>query len=324
MSKTTFEPAWWLPGPHLQTIWPTMIRRRAKTLKLRRERIELDDGDFVDLDWVDQEIIQSNSHPNVPIVLILHGLEGSVYSPYAQGMLQAIAQAGWRGVLMHFRGCSGEMNRLPRIYHSGDTRDVAAVVDILHRRESQTPLAVIGFSIGGNVLLKWLGETGDQNPLTAAIAISVPFELDKAAAQLQKGFSRVYEWYLLRYLRRKVLKKFRNSSYSLLLANLRSLREFDDKVTAPLHGFIDAEEYYKKSSSRQFLKDIHVPTLLLQAEDDPFMTPDVIPEEKELSKMINLEVTKSGGHVGFIAGKLPWRAEYWLEQRVPLFLKEYL
>src|SRR6185437_406987 len=196
MNTSPFKPAWWLSNPHLQTLWPTLCRQPIKNLSLRRERFELHDGDFLDLDWSDGG--------TGPIILILHGFEGSIKSPYAKGMLQAIHNKKWRGVFMHFRSCSEEYNRLPRIYHSGETNDVTTVVTELKNREPSTPIAAIGFSLGGNVLLKWLGETGHANPLTAAVAISVPFELQKAANRINKGFSRVYQWHLLKSIRNKV------------------------------------------------------------------------------------------------------------------------
>ncbi len=314
-----FSPAWWLPGPHLQTLWPTLCRRELKSIVLKRERFELEDGDFLDLDWTDQK--------EGPIVLILHGLEGSIHSPYAKGMLHAVQQRGWRGVFMHFRGCSGEMNRHPQSYHSGETKDVARLVDLLQKREKCQQIAAVGFSLGGNVLLKWLGELGKDSPLCAAVGISVPFELSKTATRIQRGFSRVYQRHFMRTLCQKVRDKFEHQSPPIELpelGELRSLREFDDRITAPLHGFLGAEDYYQKSSSRQFLKKIAIPTLLLQAKDDPFMTTDLLPDPGELSPHVTLELTEQGGHVGFVGGKLPWRAEYWLEQRVPEFLLEHL
>lgn len=317
IKEKPFKPAWWLSNPHLQTLWPTLIRRKEKKLQLSRERIELSDGDFIDLDWTNQN--------EGPIVIILHGLEGSSQSPYAQGMLQALAQNGWRGVVMHFRSCSGEPNRLSRTYHSGETTDIAAVVKLLQTREPNTPIAAMGFSLGGNVLLKWLGETGSHNPLVAAVAISVPFELNKAALRLQNGFSRLYEWHLLKCLRNKIaMKKMLQADINFPpVSQLKSIKDFDDKITAPLHGFLNADDYYTQSSSRQFLHAIQVPTLILQAKDDPFMTADVIPSSHELSACITIEASEKGGHVGFVGGRYPWRPEYWLENRIPLFLNEF-
>lgn len=316
----TFKPAWWLRNRHLQTIWPTLCRRPVKNIQLTRERFELPDGDFVDLDWVGQD-------RHSPIVVILHGFEGSIDSAYAKGMLRAVTNEGWRGLFMHFRGCSGEPNRLPKSYHSGETSDVDTVINTIRKREPNTPIAAVGFSLGGNILLKWLGETNSNNPLKAAIAISVPFELHKAAEKISQGFSRLYELYMLRCVQKRLEYKFQQLPPPITLppfSKLKTIREFDDKVTAPLHGFSGVQEYYNYSSSRQYLNKIQVPTLLVQAKDDPFMTEAVIPDQNELSEHVKLEVTDTGGHVGFVSGKFPWSAEYWLEVRVPMYLRQFL
>lgn len=322
MSDYPFKPAWWLRNPHLQTLWPVLCRRPIKALPIERERIELPDGDFIDLDWIDK------NKTGKPLVLILHGLEGSIDSHYGRSMLQLFSEQGWRGVFMHFRGCSGEPNRLPRSYHSGDTSDVHYIVnEVLCKREPGVLLAAIGYSLGGNVLLKWLGETRGENPLCAAIAVSVPFELHKAARRIQHGFSRFYQWYFIKCLRERLSFKFAQTPDSLkagVMYNVKTMYEFDDRITAPLHGFSGVNEYYAKASSRQYLKYITVPTLLLQAKDDPFMSADVIPDPSELSPAVQLEVSEGGGHVGFVAGKYPWEPEYWLEKRVPAFFKQYL
>lgn len=320
MSESQFKPAWWLPNSHLQTIWPAICRTDIKDLPLHRERLELPDGDFIDLDWC-------GNRKSGPIVLILHGFEGSIDSHYSKGILQSIDQCGWRGVFMHFRGCSGEPNRLPRGYHSGETRDVSFVVEKLLRREPYTPIAAIGYSLGGNVLLKWLGETGASNPLKAATAISVPFELHKACERIQHGFSRFYQWYLVRCACKRLLKKFEQMPAPFDVSSLSeivAIRELDNKYTVPLHGFSSVDEYYTISSSRQYLRTINIPTLLIQAKDDPFMCEEVIPELDELSSSVTLEVTDTGGHVGFVSGTVPWRPEYWLEKRIPEFLKMHL
>ena len=318
MKAQEFKPAWWLPGPHLPTIWPTLCRRPIKDLQITRERFELPDGDFIDLDWV-------NFQSHGPIVLLLHGLEGSIKSPYIKGMLHEIQLLGWRGVVMHFRSCSGELNRLSRTYHSGETQDVALVVDVLSKRDGKAPMAAIGFSLGGNVLLKWLGETGADNPLQAAVAVSVPFELAKAAKRMNCGFSKLYQWRLLRSLQKKFQRKIKQQSMPLSsLPAFKTLRDFDDQVTAPLHGFKDADDYYTQSSSRQYLGKIKVPTLLIQAKDDPFMTADLLPTKSELSPQVIFQLLDKGGHVGFVTGCAPWNAQYWLEKRAPEFLKDYL
>ena len=319
MNHSSFKAAWWIQNPHLQTLWATVCRRPIKNLTITRERYELPDGDFIDLDWVGKS--------KGPIVIILHGLEGSIDSPYAKGMLNAIQCQGWRGVVMHFRCCSGECNRLSRMYHSGETGDIATIVNALSQREHETPMAAIGFSLGANVLLKWLGETNQQNPLKAAVAISTPFELGKSVKRVNQGFSRIYQWHLLKSLHKKIQFKFQAQPAPIPippLYKLRTLRDFDEHITAPLHGFSNAEEYYTASSSRQYLGNIGVPTLLLQSKDDPFMIDDLLPGLTELSSHVEFELMEKGGHVGFISGSLPWRTEYWLEKRVPQFLHKYL
>lgn len=318
MTPAAFRPAWWLPSPHLQTIWPTLLRRGLR-VEARSERLELPDGDFVDLAWVGPD--------SGPIVVVLHGLEGSLRSPYARGILRAIAARGWRGVLMHFRGCSGEPNRLPRGYHSGDTGDIAYLVETLRARAPATPIAAVGYSLGGNALLKWLGELGSDNPLIAAVAVSAPFELASAAARLERGISRLYQAWLLRHSRQAVLRKVRLGILPPSfrdVGRLRTFRAFDDRVTAPLHGFAGVDDYYARASSRQYLGEIRAPALILHARDDPFLTPAAIPARCELSPSVHLELSDHGGHVGFITGVLPGRARYWLDGRIMAFLGEHL
>ncbi|NIR32100.1 MAG: hydrolase [Gammaproteobacteria bacterium] len=313
-TASSFHPAWWLSSAHLQTVWQTLFRHRP-AVALRRERVELPDGDFIDLDWT--------LRGGDPVAVILHGLEGSIESPYARGTLDALARRGWRAVLMHFRGCSGEPNRLDRGYHSGDTADLQHVVALLRAREPRTPFAAVGFSLGGNVLLKWLGEQGTRAPLCAAVAVSVPFLLARVAQRLEHGFSRVYQWWLLRSMHDGLRRKFARRPPPFDLAALRTwrtFRSFDDHVTAPLHGFADAEDYYRRASSRPFLRDIRVPTLILHARDDPFMDPEVIPTPEELSPSTTLELSEQGGHVGFVDGATPLTPRYWLDERIPAFL----
>lgn len=321
MDTKHFKPAWWLKNSHLQTIWPTICRPKDKDLPLERERVELPDGDFLDIDWVNRE-------KSAPTVLILHGFEGSINSHYAKGTLRCVAEQGWRGAFMHQRGCSGEPNRLIRSYHSGATDDIAYIVNFLNEREKNPVVAAIGYSLGGNILLKWMGETEKTNPLKAAIAISVPFDLHVASKKINAGFSRLYQWYLVSYAKKKLMDKFKNQSnekYNLeLLATINSLRDYDSLYTVPVHGFESVDEYYSQTSSRHYLKTISVPTLLLHAKDDPFMTEEAIPQPNELSSKVKLELTETGGHVGFITGMVPWRPIYWLETRIPQYLKKYL
>jgi predicted alpha/beta-fold hydrolase len=316
--RPAFRPAWWLPGPHAQTLWPVLCRRRPR-LSLRRERLELPDGDFLDLDWTAGE--------RGPIVLVLHGLEGSSDSHYARGLLATLVRHGWRGVVMHFRGCGGQPNRLARGYCAGDTADMAYVVDWLRRRAPDAPLAAVGYSLGGNVLLKWLSEAGADIPLRAAVAVSTPFVLDSTARRLQQGFSRLYQFHLLHALKRGYRAKFRHRSDGPValaaLATIRDFYAFDDRITAPLHGYAGVHDYYARASCRPGLRHIQVPTLILHALDDPFMRPEAIPETGELSPSVRLELSPRGGHVGFVAGRWPWRAHYWLERRIPTFLAEH-
>jgi len=299
-------------------MWPYLMRRLPKVAR-RRERLELPDGDFLDLDW--------SGDSNGPLAVVLHGLEGSSRSHYAAGIMHALRLHGWRSVLLHFRGCSGTPNRLARGYHAGETGDLDYVVRLLRQREPATPIAVIGYSLGGNVLLKWLGEQGTQAPIIGAVAVSVPFTLANAAVRLNSGVSRLYQWSLLHRLRASLRDKWRGLGRVdgvAMLKSLRSLREFDDRVTAPLHGFAGADDYYARSSSRGFLQQIRIPTLILQARDDPFMTPDGLPNPQELSACIDFELTDSGGHVGFVSGSSPWRVRYYPEERLPAFLNAQL
>lgn len=327
--ESAFRAPWWLRNPHLQTLWQRFARRRP-LVALRRERLELPDGDFLDLDWarpIHGSEPAARDAARTPLVIVLHGLEGSSASPYAQGMLAAVAARGWRGVVMHFRGCSGELNRLPRSYHSGETGDIAYVLALLREHWPQAPRAAIGYSLGGNVLLKYLGERGAAAGLEAAAAVSVPFLLHDSADRLDRGFSRFYQKILVGSLVQKVAQKFARMRSPIPLdaaAASRNFREFDDRVTAPLHGFSGAAEYYERSSSRQYLRAIAVPILILQARDDPFMTPAVIPGAGELAPSVRLEVSDRGGHVGFVTGVLPWRPRYWLEERIPAFLAGHL
>jgi hypothetical protein len=313
-----FRAAWWLPGPHAQTLWPAFARR-VRPPPLEPEELALPDGDFVDL--------LHSRRTGGPIVALFHGLEGSVHSHYARGLLAAIDRAGWRAVFMHFRGCSGRHNRLARSYHSGDTGDIGFLLRTLAERSPETPLAAVGVSLGGNALLKYLGEASVPGSLRAAIAVSVPFVLAEGAHRLRRGFSRVYQSHLLRRLRRKLQDKFRDRPPPVPMDNLGGLDDFwkfDGSITAPLHGFLDAGDYYARSSSRQYLARIRTPTLIIQAADDPFLTPVALPRADELAPCVRLELSRTGGHAGFVAGRWPWRPEYWLDRRIPEYLADHL
>jgi predicted alpha/beta-fold hydrolase len=283
-------------------------------MDLLPERLELDDGDFIDLVW--------SQYQDRPVVLILHGLEGSANSHYVPGLIHQLEQHGYCPVLMHFRGCSGVPNRLIRSYHSGDTGDMATVVDYIGNKTGRPVFAAIGFSLGGNALLKWLGQSGSDNPLSRAIAVSVPFVLNDAAKRLEQGLSRLYQRHLLKSLRRSYLDKFEQlqSPLDVDVNSLHSFRAFDDEVTAPLHGFNGVDHYYSESSSRQYLAAIKTKTLIIHAIDDPFMFPETPPTESEISDNVELVLTDKGGHVGFVTGRYPWKAEYWHETVIIDFL----
>jgi uncharacterized protein len=307
-----FRPAWWLPGGHVQTIWPALAPR-GLGLAVSRRRVELPDGDFIDVDWVGER---------GPIVVVLHGLGGDSTSHYVRGMLRAIASRGWRAALMYFRGCGGEPNRLPRSYHAGETGDLDTFIAMLRQREPHTPLAAVGYSLGGNVLLKWLGERGGTAPLSTAVAVSVPFDLADAADRVHQGFSRIYELRMLRSLQQLMRDKAARLTLpwdDRAIGAIKSLREFDDRITAPLHGFGGADDYYARASCRPYLSAIVTPSLVIHAADDPFMSPTVVPTERELSGAITLDLSSHGGHVGFVGGE-PWAPRYWLETRIPDFL----
>lgn len=311
-----FRPAPGLSNPHLQTLWASLLRRPPR-VALRRERLELPDGDFLDLDWTVEPA-------GGPVVMLLHGLEGSSASPYAAGMLAALGERGWRGVVVHARGCSGEPNRLPRRYHGGDTGDVMHAFRHVRARAVPDPVAAIGYSLGGSVLLNWLAT--ENPPLWAAAAVSVPFELGVSADRLNRGLSRLYQRHLLGRIYLALERKHRAMDHPLSAAirhRPSSFRAFDDAYTAPLHGFRGADDYYRRASCRSRLRAIRTPTLIVQASDDPFLTAAALPEARELGPGVTLELARRGGHVGFVAGRL-WRPRYWLEQRIPAYLAAQL
>ena len=273
----------------------------------------------MDLAWT-----KNNSNK---IVIVLHGLEGSIDSSYARGMLAAIIKEGWHGVFIHFRGCSGEHNLKDRSYHSGETGDLRFLVETLRERCPEATLSAVGYSLGGNALLKYLGEYKDDSQLKAAVTVSVPYLLSNSAEKLEKGFSRLYQRHLLNRLVNKTLSKFKDRAAPFNISEINTwdtFLSFDHHITAPLHGFKSGVDYYEKSSSRQYLNKITTPTLLIHSRDDPFMSVDAIPNRDDLSESVTLELSDHGGHVGFVSGNTPWNAEYWLEQRIPEFLGTYL
>ena len=316
-----FRPARWLRNRHAQTIYPSMRWAWRGRPELRRETLELPDGDVTALDW----LVEADDTPDAaPMLVILHGLEGSAESSYARMLMEAARDRGWRSCVLHFRDCGDYTNRLPRRYHAGETNDVRYFVAKLEREGQFGPIVAAGYSLGGNVLLKYLGESGAGCPLKGAAAVCVPLNLHDCAEALNHGISRGYQRYLLKRMKTSVTRKFDQHTAAFdwqKAMQAKTFAEFDDAVTAPLHGFANKDDYYDKCSSVHFLKHIERPTLIVNALDDPFMTPDVIPEPGLLSDHVTLEVSAHGGHVGFIEGGTPWRPRFYLPERLIGFLE---
>ena len=314
-----YSPAWWIRGGHLQTLWGKFFRRQAPA-PTRIERWDTPDGDFLEIHRVD-------SAPETPRVLLLHGLEGTIRSHYAQGLLNEAVRRGWGADLLIFRSCGREPNKAKRFYHSGETSDLAFALDRITAAYPFASLAIAGVSLGGNVLLKFLGERGDRLPsqLKAAAAISVPFDLSRSSTRINRGFSRIYQRFFLGSLRRKALEKaarYPDLAPLESINGLRTLEDFDDLITGPLHGFRNAQDYYEKSSSLSYLDRIRLKTLLLSAVDDPMLPPTVLTDVRKLaehSPALHLEFQAKGGHAGFVAGSRPWRPFYYAEYRVGEF-----
>lgn len=315
--NNTFAPSRWWRNRHLQTIWPWVTKPRRKP-RLRRERLELADGDFLDLDWL------GTPSPGQPLLLVLHGLEGNVDSHYIRRLLLSAEAAGRPAVLMHQRSCSGELNRLARSYHSGETGDLGQVLAHLDRRHPSQTIHAVGYSLGGNQLCKYLGEQAHDSAVSRAVLVSPPLDLARCAKAMESGFARIYQKHLVDKLKHKTAIKLGEGQIGALsrerLDRLTTFFHFDDAVTAPLHGFVDAADYYRQSSGNAFMDRIRVPTLLLHALDDPFMTPDVVPGADHISPEVELELWPRGGHVGFIEGGWPWSPRYYLERRLLQFL----
>ena len=324
-SELTYTPAWWVPGAHAHTLWGKFFRR-GLAVSTRAERWVTPDDDIIELRRLEGSLTVGN-----PRLLILHGLEGTIDSHYLRGMLDLARQRAWPTDVMLFRGCNGETNRTRRMYHSGETSDLAFVVDRLLAMDPSRPLVLAGFSLGGNVLLKWLGELGPRVPaqVRAAAAVSVPFDLEMGCRHIERGFSRLYNWHFLRTLRRKALAKlaqFPDLFDVSALSRARTLYEFDDAVTAPVHGFRSAHDYYTRSSSIRYLAGIAVPTLLLSAADDPFLPPYILDDVATVARengSLMPEFHKTGGHVGFVSGAHPGEQIFYAEHRVFEFLAGY-
>lgn len=323
-----FQAPWWLPGGHLQTVWRKL--ESAPQLVRHRRRIELQDGDFIDLDFAASAQGQQTRSDCRPLVFLLHGLAGCSASPYILAMQTLLQQSGYDSVAMNLRGCSGDLNRLAIAYHSGCSDDVEEVMSaLLPELAPERKLVVIGYSLGANVLVKWVSETAQHNRVLAAVSVSNPFELALCCGRMNSGLAYWYGRYFLNRLRRDLHAKqmqFRLSGRDDQLAiisqlgplrSLRTLWDFDDAVTAPLHGFDGALDYYDRCSSRQFLPAVAVPALLIHAHNDPIIPPQALPPPAELPPHIRCEVLKAGGHVGFAADGQP----HWLERRILSFIE---
>lgn len=323
--SSSYTPPFFLPGGHLQTLYPSIVRRVDHQYDVR-ERIDTPDGDFLDLDWTDAESISSTDQaPRV--VVLTHGLEGSSDRSYMRGMAQAFGRRGWDVCAWNLRGCSGEPNRQAAPYHSGKTGDLAHVVEHVLERGYRT-VGLVGFSLGGNLVLKYLGERGKalDARIRGAAVFSVPVDLEASSHQIGRPTNWHYQQYFLRSLREKIRQKARRHPETVQaepLQHIRTLREFDDAYTAPLNGFRNADTYYRTASSRSFLSDIARPTLVVNAANDPFLAASCYPTElADDHPHVSLEVPEGGGHVGFVS--FDGTGEYWSERRAASFLATVL
>ena len=317
-----FKPAWWCRSAHAQSIFGSVLK--TSRVPLHRKRFETPDGDFLDLDFL--ELNESKSGPRV---LIVHGLEGSSKSPYVQNLLAEIARRGWRAAVLNMRMCSGEPNRVKQTYHSGKTEDLDFVVRELAKDHPEEKMYLVGYSIGGNIVLKWLGEQGEKAAPTIAGAavVSVPYDLARSVERMDRGFNReVYTRLLLKRLLKKLDAKkkiFPEAIHYNRLARCKTFTAFDNEVTAPLNGFKDANDYWRKSSCQPWLKSVKVPALLIHAEDDPFFPGSLLPlEEIRASEFLKALISSHGGHLGFVSGRSPWQRVNWLERTVLDFFAE--
>jgi predicted alpha/beta-fold hydrolase len=319
-----FDPAWWLPGAHAQTLWGKLFRREPLQ-PTSVERWSTPDGDFVDIHRIDP----SSSRPRL---LLLHGLEGTIRSQYAQGLLGEARSRKWGADMLIFRSCGSEMNQTRRFYHSGETGDLSLVLDRLLKEYPDRPVFLVGVSLGGNVLLKYLGEKGGliDPRIRAAVAVSVPFDLARSSSYIDRGFARLYQRHFIRSLKRKTLQKLERFPDLIerdRLGKLRTMYEFDDALTAPLHGFRGADDYYASSSSLGWIESISIPTLLLSAADDPFLPQAVLNDVRSVARRnqwLHLEFPLHGGHAGFVAGRNPFHPRYYAERRACDFLANHV
>jgi len=305
----------------VQTLYAALFADAGAVPHYRRTRWESPDGDFVDIDWLDAGADRLDSR--APLAVLFHGLEGDSASHYARALAHAFCAAGWRVAVAHFRGCSGEPNRLARAYHSGDSAEIAWMLARFAAQARELPVA-IGVSLGGNALLKFLGEAGSSARLVlaAAVSVSAPLDLMVAGDALGRGFARIYSAMFLRTLKKKGEEKALRHPGAFdraAMRRARSLRAFDNVVTAPLHGFRDTDDYWRRASAKPLLRTIAVPTLLMNARNDPFLPAAALPGEAEVSPSVEREFPRHGGHVGFVSGSFPGGFE-WFTQRIIEFV----
>lgn len=321
LDMTQFIPPKRLRNPHVQTLLPRFLRRKT-VFDPFWQTLETPDGDFLDLAWSENwQTVDKNKR----ICVFFHGLEGGFSSPYANGVMHSFANRGWVSVLMHFRGCSGRPNRLARAYHSGEIEDARFVLEYLAREFPDRTKIAVGFSLGGNMLARYLAINNDEPLLDGATIVSAPFDLAGCAERLEEGFSKIYSSYLLSSLKKGALKKYRLLNQAIGvegkdIKKIGSLKAFDDVITAPLHGFKDATDYYKQCSALPILPDISIPTQIVHAKDDPFMSRSVVPDFP-LPAHINYRLLTNGGHVGFVNGTF-WKPTFWLEEYLPNYYEK--
>jgi hypothetical protein len=307
----------WLPGGHAQTIYPIFVPRPR--VAYRRQRFDTPDGDFVDFDWLEVP----GATARTPLVVLFHGLESGSSAHYALALMRHLAAIGWRGVVPHFRGCSGEPNRRPRAYHSGDYTEVDWMLSTIRAQAPEAPLAAVGVSLGGSALINWLGREEDRARkfVHAAAAVSTPLDLTAAGMAIDQGFNRIYARYFLQTLKPKALAMaacFPDALDADSIRRVNSMYSLDATVTAPLHGFASTADYWSRASSKPWLKAVAVPTLVLNARNDPFIPAASLPDRAEVSDAVALEQPEAGGHAGFLALPFPGRFG-WLPQRLVAF-----
>ena len=343
-SAEVYTAPFWLPGGHLQTIVASLFSR-APEIRYRRERWELNDGDFIDVDWADakSEIKHEPNHNQgrlpyqrasaahldhkKPVLVIFHGLEGNSQSPYAKSLINAALTKGWHGAVIHFRGCSGEPNRLPRTYYAGDSTEINTMLAKVRAIYPDNPIFAVGYSLGGNALLKWLGEFEGKTALniSKAVAVSAPIDLQASAAALGKGLNRIlYTPLFLNSMRPKALamsKRFPGLLDEKRINNAKTIHDMDDAVTAVLYGAKNAADYYRQNASKPYLKNITLPTLIINARNDPFMPSAYLPDRSDVSASVTLGYEEEGGHVGFYTAGASNQHD-WLPNRIIEFLAE--